>query len=1165
MRLYKKIINRLSDSDRSYEERTIIMLAILSVVALTIALIFDIIGRESIVENITLALIIVFVPVVVTLSVHFKKVRAGATLLVCVLVFVILPITFFYGGGMKGGGIYWIIFGYMYIGISLSGVMRIVMMSCLSAVGLLEFWAAYRHPEWVFAHTVKMSFLDAMVSVLLVGICIYVMFMYQKKIFADESNRARAESEKAEELNRSQNRFFSSMSHEIRTPINSILGLNEVILRQDDATDEIIKDAVNIRGAGRMLLALINDILDFSKIEAGRMDIVAVDYRVADMMSEIVNMIWLRANEKGLAFVVEIDPNVPSVLFGDEVRIKQIIINLLNNAVKYTQEGSVGLHIEAEKAGENQVRLLISVSDTGIGIKQEAIPNLFDAFKRVDQEKNRYIEGTGLGLSIVKQLVDLMDGSISVNSVYGQGSTFTVSLIQEISDSKVLGNINISSHEVSRHKYEHIFTAPDARILIVDDNEMNLEVEKKLIADTLVVVDTASNGRDALAMTLERRYDVILMDHLMPVMDGIECLKSIRSQIGGLNADTPVIVLTANAGSENRELYNMSGFDGYLVKPVSGKELEEILVRFIPQEKLAINRSVQMNSGEMDTASGYSRKLPVIFASGSLSDLPEILIKRLGISILYHTIVTNEGIFRDNVEMSADETVRYMESGRAVTGVTPEVSNYVEFFGQQLRKAHHVIYVALTTSMSDDYERAQKAAGSFENVTVINSECMSSSLGLLLLVGYKLAQQNMPVDKIVAEMEEAKHRMHSGFIMGTTEYMARKRLVGPRVHRVASSLDLRPSIRYRNDKYSIGGVWMGSIRHCYEGYIRKALPRTADPDPEILFVTYVSIPEEELVWIEKQIRKRAHFEHIIFQQASAIITTNCGPGTFGLLYMEKGSRSYNLSSLLPREMYHGEDDPEGSDVLDHDYTKTQDNDNADISGVSYQETDDCTEETIPSESVEWFNNIESIDGTAGVKNSGSVDAFRTVLKFFYDAIPTKAAELEEYYNAEDWDNYTIKVHALKSSAKLIGAMVLSDEAQDLENAGKEGDISFIRDNHAAMIERFRGYTHILKDVFEEKPDAGSEESGLENEPETGKAAAPKTKPEADADLMSMVYEEIGASALQKDMDRLNGVIAELNDYSIPSEDKDLWSAITDAADTGDYETITELLSQAGKQ
>ena len=261
--------------------------------------------------------------------------------------------------------------------------------------------------------------------------------------------------------------FFSSMSHEIRTPINTIIGLNEIILR-GDISEDVAENARNIQGASKMLLTLINDILDLSKIKSGKMEIVNVSYETGALFSEIVNMIWIKAREKGLEFRLQVDPSIPSMLCGDEVRIKQVLINLLNNAIKYTSAGSVTLSIRCERLMLNRVRVWYSVEDTGQGVKKENIPYIFNAFKRVNEEKNRHIEGTGLGLSIVQQLVELMGGEISVNSVYTKGSTFVVTLEQDIVNSRELGTFTLASrsrvHE--GEQYHQSFEAPDAHILV---------------------------------------------------------------------------------------------------------------------------------------------------------------------------------------------------------------------------------------------------------------------------------------------------------------------------------------------------------------------------------------------------------------------------------------------------------------------------------------------------------------------------------------------------------------------------------------------------------------------------------------------------------------------------------------------------------------------------
>ncbi|MCR5651233.1 MAG: DegV family EDD domain-containing protein [Lachnospiraceae bacterium] len=1143
MKLIKKALGRLSDFTLSYEERTFIMLALTGVTAMIIALIFDILGGESMVENVTIIISIILVPVIVTISVRTKKIWLGSILCVSALVFGIIPVTFFFGGGMNGGGVYWIIFAYMFIGMSLTGKLRVTMMVILTGVGLFELWASFRHPEWIYRHTREMACVDSAVSIILVGICIYLMHTYQKWIFIEESNRAYAEAKRAEELNRSQNRFFSSMSHEIRTPINSILGLNELILRDEYASDDIIRDASGIQGAGKMLLALINDILDFSKIEAGSMDIVPVDYRIGDMLSEIVNMIWLRAHDKGLGLEVSVDPEVPVVLYGDEVRIKQVIINLLNNAVKYTKEGHVELNVESRDIDDNTVELLISVSDTGMGIKKEDLPFLFDAFKRVDEGKNRHIEGTGLGLSIVKQLVELMDGNITVNSVYGEGSTFTVMVKQTVTDHNKVGELNIHNQQmVRRSSYESRFWAPEVRILIVDDNEMNLEVEKRLLVDTDMGIDTALSGKEALEKSQQIHYDAIFMDHLMPGMDGIECLEALRNQAGGLNRATPVIILTANAGSGNRELYNRAGFDGYLVKPVSGEAMEDMLIRHIPAEKLIL-RSVMMGEDEeINTSDNYAEKLPVIITSSSMCDLPESMIRKLHIPILPFMIKTDEGEFEDGVNMDADELIRHMNQGKEAVSSPPDEAEYTGFFANVLRRAHHIIHISITTSMSRDYSSASEAAKSFDNVSVINSECISSATGILVLIACKLVQQGLSAEDIVAELETAKKRLKCSFIINTTDYMAKKGLVSKRLNRIADALNLHPALRIKDDRAGIGGVWFGRTKRAYKKYIANALPPDTIPDSDMVFVTYVDVPGEMLEWIEAEIRKTAYFEHVVFQQASAAISSNCGPGTFGILYFLKSNKSYNLASFIDPVTERGrvEDEEDMTDDMDAEDAET------DIPAEDMAEEVSVEETHVPEPAAgkKWYDGIDCIDAAAAIKNSGSEEAFKSVLKIFFDSIEEKHGDLEKFYSSEDWDNYTIKIHALKSSARLVGATDLGEKAERLEMAGKEKDLDYIRDNHVPVMGEYLSFGEKLKSVFNE--DAVKD----------GKAGG---KPVADDFMMESIYEELKSAADDMDCERVEAIMKEAGEYAIPDAEQERFNAVSEKARMLDYEGILEAL------
>ncbi len=392
----------------------------------------------------------------------------------------------------------------------------------------------------------------------------------------EEKNERLAIAEKrALEASNAKSSFLSSMSHEIRTPINTILGMNEMISRESQDM-VILGYSRDVEKAGHLLLSLINDVLDFSKIEAGNFDIDEKEYSIIELTSTCGEMLEKRALEKNLRISIDIDPGMPSVLIGDESKVEQIMINLITNAVKYTNEGYVRIGVSGDYR-EDMFDLTVTVSDTGIGIRSEDLGHLFDSFARADAKRNRHIEGTGLGLAITKKLCEGMGGSIKVSSRYGEGSVFTVRIPQKIADSKLVGavRINKEGEKVKKKKYEPSFTAPAARILIVDDNEMNLAVFVALLKATKVQIDRATSGNEALKLTRQKKYDCIFMDHMMPNPDGIETMQMIREDEGNPNRSVPEIALTANAVSGSIEMYLEAGFDGYLSKPVDPYELEE--------------------------------------------------------------------------------------------------------------------------------------------------------------------------------------------------------------------------------------------------------------------------------------------------------------------------------------------------------------------------------------------------------------------------------------------------------------------------------------------------------------------------------------------------------------------------------------------------------------
>ncbi|MCR5301945.1 MAG: response regulator [Lachnospiraceae bacterium] len=600
--MIRKIRNLLNDPNLDLQSKSFVLLSSIALVGLFFAMVSGIVLGQSLAANLSVFAEFALFSILFYRAVYHGRIIQTGTVITAFLVFIFLPAAFFTSGGAAGGTPIWFMFTTLYIVLTMSGGRKTFFLAADFTVVAICWYIGYIHPETVIEFSRKEAYFDSFFTLLIVSIVMTLLINFRGRLFRRENERVNSQKKEIEELNQSQKRFFSSISHEIRTPINSILGLNEVILRQEDASEEIKNDANIIQGAGKMLLSLINDILDISKIEAGKMDIVPVRYSVLDMVTEIVNMVWHMADEKGLKFETDIDPNIPSALTGDEIRIMQIVINLLSNSVKYTANGSIRQRWETEDiAGDKDgVMLIIKISDTGMGIKPEVIPTLFDAFRREDLEKNRRIEGTGLGLSIVKQLVDLMGGQITVESVYKEGSTFTVRIPQQVSDPAVIGKITVTGHSGFKNTYKSRFTAPDADILIVDDVKMNLTVETKLLRDTKVRVDTATSGEEALEKTRNKKYDVILMDHFMPGMDGIECLSRIREQTWGMCSEVPVIVLTANAAGENQELYRSVGFDAFLVKPISGIKLEEALLRFIPPEKIIKNMSVSDNENMVE-------------------------------------------------------------------------------------------------------------------------------------------------------------------------------------------------------------------------------------------------------------------------------------------------------------------------------------------------------------------------------------------------------------------------------------------------------------------------------------------------------------------------------------------------------------------------------------
>ena len=443
-----------------------------------------------------------------------------------------------------------------------------------------------------------------------IGLCLGLIFLLimaaiktGKEVFYIERERERALVD-----NQTKSSFLAKMSHELRTPINTIIGMNEMIARENK--DASIEPYVNSAyEAGKTLLALVNDVLDFSKIESGRLNLTENVYQLASLINDQVHMIQARAEKKNLEVQVNIDEKLPSYLYGDEVRIKQIISNLLSNAEKYTEEGTITFTVGYTSNDDGQFFLKISITDTGIGIEEKEMEHLFDCFYKINAKKNRAAGGTGLGLHIIKQLLDEMQGEIKVRSIYGKGSMFTVTIPQKVIDAEPIGMVTseFALEKMNLAKCHTSFIAPEAKVLAVDDNEMNLAVVKGLLKRTGIQLDTAVSGQQCLELCKNKYYHVILMDHMMPEPDGIQTLQLLRQQTEGCNINTPVVVLTANAVAGSREEYLSDGFAEYLSKPIVSDKLEKILMKFIPQELIELQ---ELQEVELEKEADSINKVP---------------------------------------------------------------------------------------------------------------------------------------------------------------------------------------------------------------------------------------------------------------------------------------------------------------------------------------------------------------------------------------------------------------------------------------------------------------------------------------------------------------------------------------------------------------------------
>ncbi len=887
--MWKKLVQLLSGKDCELREqlfRSIVSVgAILTIIGiLEIILVMEVKG--ILIPMLFVLLVIMGGALFATFK--YRKYDVAAILVGFVVVVIVFPVMFFLSGGIKSGASIWMALGILYIFIMFKGRRMFLFLGLCSISYGLTYWMAYRYPQVVVHMSSEaIVYIDSFFSIIVVGIFSGVILKAHMRVFEDEHKINIQQKEELERSSASKNAFFANMSHEIRTPINAIIGLNEMIIR-NNPEGETREYADDINLASKMLLNQVNDILDLSQMEMKKMKVIPVKYHTEVLFGDLVELIRVQAEKKKLELYVDVDFNMPSVLVGDEKRIKQVILNILDNAVKYTEEGSITLSAHTEECADGDVMLKISVADTGIGIRKEDMEYLYDSFNRADERRNRRIVGSGLGLAITKQLVDLMEGEITVDSIYRKGTTFTVNIKQKVDLAKPLGVINFLKRatQTGEH-YKPSFEAPDARILIVDDNNMNSMVAKKLLSATKVQIDIASSGAECLELTKKKYYHIILLDYMMPGMNGLDTMKALHNQENGLCRDSAVIVLTGNTISGAKQMYEEQGFDGYVEKPVQGKLLEAELLKFLPTD---IIESVEEASvsyagmGQSRIVTAKKRK-KVYITADCTCDIPQELLEKYDIKLMYLYVQTPHGRFADTREIDSDSYTRYIssESSTAFTaGVT--IEEYEEFFSDVLSEAERVIHISLSSGYSKSYDVAVAAARGFDHVRIIDSGQFSCGQGLVTLYAAKLALEGKPASEICELVEKMKNNVHTRAIIPGADIFYQNGRIGKLATNLCNIMQLHPYVEVRPKKRVFICLLGGSLENSWKHGIRWHLRKKHKISTDVVFITHVGCTVKQLEMIKNEVAKYIKFDRVIVQKASFSVACNVGMEAIGISY-----------------------------------------------------------------------------------------------------------------------------------------------------------------------------------------------------------------------------------------------------------------------------------------
>ncbi len=890
--MINKIKDLMSSDNRNIREKLFVIVCIEGIIGAVICLLECISIRAGWVSCGIISSTLLIIP----WAINYICDNGGRELPIAVVTtwmnFVVFPTIFFSSGGVQSGSGLWLTMGIIYIFLIYRGKMLAILVTITALIDAGCYTVAYLHPEYVKPLGSDLSvYVDSLFSVIAVGATAGLIFSFRRSGYGRENAMAIRQRNELDRVNASRERFYANFSHEIRNPINAVIGLNELNIR-NSKDEEITRNSKAIARSGKLLLSIVNDIMDLSQMESNSMELSMAPFDSANLLSEIMDMISVKAKEKNLELILEADPELPAVLVGDERRMIQVLLNLLTNAVKYTREGQVKLSVLSEKLDDGKVKIRASISDTGIGIEKENLEHLFDTFTQFDRNNTGNIEGNGLGLPIAYSLTHLMGGELTVDSVYGSGSVFTMDVTLGYEGDEVIGGSSYEEISAERDEkgdnYVCSFKASKARVLVVDDDAQNRSIITGLLKETEVMVSEAGSGEEALKLTAADKYNVILVDYLMPGMNGTQVLDAIRSQSGGKCKDSVIIALTGatlDSGTRNNAMYE---FDMVLTKPVEYTVLEDAIADNLPKELIEYRDESRIRGA----AAAYTRVMPkkkrkLRITTDSICDIPEEVAKKYDIGIMYLYIKTAKGRFKDTVEIdSLDLMGKLTDNSSEIYPDGATVEEYQRFFKKELESAENIIHLSFSSKMGETCGRAMEASMGFSHVHVIDSGLISSALGLLAMIAAGWADSGRSIEELCNDIRKLSKHIVMSYVLPSASIYSDYGKIAKKTGELYDILDLHPAISLSGGKLKQTRVYRGDIESVIGRHIKTTMLLAGRMDQRVpVIVTHVGLPPRIQKNIMAEMSHAIPESSLMLTRSSVSSAGNVGTGAVGIAYL----------------------------------------------------------------------------------------------------------------------------------------------------------------------------------------------------------------------------------------------------------------------------------------